>query len=163
MKQIIDNQKKLIPKNYQNSYYRRRNSYNCGNSNYSNQNGISDCGSNSQNISNPFKFVFGGILSKPETITNLHTPKTIVVEKDVVALVETESFKIRPGGTEGRGGGYSQKGPIKDIFASVECSRSRLSCKKRSNVDLHEQRSSREILERKYTVQRIPREWTRSH
>jgi hypothetical protein len=37
MKQIIDQQKKLMPKNYQNSFYRRRNSYSYGNSNYSNQ------------------------------------------------------------------------------------------------------------------------------
>jgi hypothetical protein len=36
MKSIIDQQKKLMPKNYQNSYYRRRNSYSYSGSNYSN-------------------------------------------------------------------------------------------------------------------------------
>jgi hypothetical protein len=58
--------------------------------------------------------------------------KAIVVEKEVMVHMETENFKVD------RGGGYSQKGPIKDVFASVERSRSRLFGKKRSNADLHE-------------------------
>jgi hypothetical protein len=37
MKQIIENQKKLMPRNYQNSFYKRRNSYSYSGSNYSNQ------------------------------------------------------------------------------------------------------------------------------
>jgi hypothetical protein len=37
MKSIIDSEKKLAPKYYQNSNYKRRNSYNYGNSNYTNQ------------------------------------------------------------------------------------------------------------------------------
>jgi hypothetical protein len=37
MKSIIDSQKKLAPKYYQNPYYKRRNSYNYGNSNSTNQ------------------------------------------------------------------------------------------------------------------------------
>jgi hypothetical protein len=37
MKSVIDQQKKLMFKYYQNSYYKRRNSYSYGNSNYSNQ------------------------------------------------------------------------------------------------------------------------------
>jgi hypothetical protein len=37
MKSIIESQKKLAPKYYQNSYYKRRNFYAYGNSNYSNQ------------------------------------------------------------------------------------------------------------------------------
>jgi hypothetical protein len=40
-----------------------------------------------------------------------------MVEKEVVIHVETESIKFRPGGTEGKGGGCSQRGLIKDIFA----------------------------------------------
>jgi hypothetical protein len=37
MKSIIESQKKLAPKYFQNSFYKRRNSYSYGNSNYSNQ------------------------------------------------------------------------------------------------------------------------------
>jgi hypothetical protein len=37
MKSIIDQQKKLMPKYYQNSYYKRRNSYSYGSSNYNTQ------------------------------------------------------------------------------------------------------------------------------
>jgi hypothetical protein len=37
MKSIIESQNKLMPKYYQNSYYKRRNSYSYGNSNYNNQ------------------------------------------------------------------------------------------------------------------------------
>jgi hypothetical protein len=37
MKQITENQKKLMPRNYQNSYYKRRNSYSYSGSNYNNQ------------------------------------------------------------------------------------------------------------------------------
>jgi hypothetical protein len=102
------------------------------------------------------------ILSKPETATSLHSQEIIAVEEKVVDLMETRSIKFRPGETEGKGGGCSQRGPIKDIFALVVCSRSRLSCRKRSNADLHEQNSSREILERKYTIQRISREQERN-
>jgi hypothetical protein len=51
------------------------------------------------------------------------------------------------------------EGLIKNIFTLVACSRSRLSLKKKSDADLHEQSLSREILERKHTVQRISREW----
>jgi hypothetical protein len=54
-----------------------------------------------------------------------------------------------------------QEGRIKDIFASVDCSRSRLSHKKRGDADIHQQSSSREILEGKYTVQRILRDQER--
>jgi hypothetical protein len=37
MKQIIENQKILMPRNYRNSFYKRRNSYSYSNSNYSTQ------------------------------------------------------------------------------------------------------------------------------
>jgi hypothetical protein len=36
-----------------------------------------------------------------------------MVEKEVVGLVETESTKIRPGGTDGRGGRSSQRGRLR--------------------------------------------------
>jgi hypothetical protein len=55
----------------------------------------------------------------------------------------------------------SQREPIKDFFASVVCSRSRLSCKKRSDANIHKQSSSREILESKHTVQRVSKEQER--
>jgi hypothetical protein len=149
-------------KNYQNSYYRRRNSYSYSNSNYSNQMASQIAAQIAKTLVTPSNSFFPGggedigrILSKPEIVTSLHTPETIMVEKEVITLMETESFKVHPEGTEGRGGGYSQRGPIKDIFASVKCSRSRLFGKKRSNADLHKQSPSGEILERKYKIQRV--------
>jgi hypothetical protein len=46
----------------------------------------------------------GRILSNPETATSLHTQEAIVVEEEDVEIVETESSKVRPGRTEGKGG-----------------------------------------------------------
>jgi hypothetical protein len=79
-----------------------------------------------------------------------------MVEEEGVEIVETKSFKLRPGGMEGRGGRCSQRGLIKDIFGSVEHSSSRLFGKKGSNANLHRQDSSRELLEREHKIQRIP-------
>jgi hypothetical protein len=57
------------------------------------------------------------------------------VEKEVVDLVETESIKFCLGGWKIKVENVP-RGLIKDIFASVAHSRSRLSCKKRSNAKL---------------------------
>jgi hypothetical protein len=67
------------------------------------------------------------------------------MEKEIMDHVETESIRFRPGGKGDIGGKYSQRGPIKDIFVSMACSRSILS-RKRSDSNLYEQSSSREIL-----------------
>jgi hypothetical protein len=50
------------------------------------------------------------------------------------------------------------RGPIKDIFAAVACSRSRIFSKKRNDANIYGQTPSREILERKYLIQRVSRE-----
>jgi hypothetical protein len=69
MKQIIDNQKKLTPKYYQNSYYIRRNSYTYGNSNYSNQMASQIANQLAKTfIALSISFFLGGVLSKPETV-----------------------------------------------------------------------------------------------
>jgi hypothetical protein len=155
MKQIIDNQKKLMPRNYQNSYYKRRNLYSYSDSNYSNQIASQIAAQIAKTLVVPPNSFFRKgerILSNPEAATSLHTQEVIAVEEEDMKIVETESSKFRPGGTEGRGGRCSQRGPIKDIFASVECSRSRLFGKKGSNANLHRQDSSRELLEREHKI-----------
>jgi hypothetical protein len=90
----------------------------------------------------------GRVLSKPETATSLHPKEVIVVEEEVVEFVETESIKICPGGMDGRGGGCSQRGPIKDIFAAVVCFRNGIFSNKRNDAKIHEQTPSRKILEK---------------
>jgi hypothetical protein len=80
-----------------------------------------------------------------------------MVEEEVVDLVETKSIKFRLKRIEGKGRGCSQGGRIKILARS----RSRLSCKKRGDANIHEQGPSREILERKHSVQKISREQER--
>jgi hypothetical protein len=79
------------------------------------------------------------VLSKPETATSLHPKEVIVVEEEVVDLVETKGTKIHPGGTDGRDGGCSQRGPIKDIFAAVAHSGSGIFSKKRNDTNIYRQ------------------------
>jgi hypothetical protein len=57
------------------------------------------------------------------------------VEEEEVEIVETKSSKVRPGGTEGRGGRCTQRGRLKTF----------------SHRD-----SSRELLEKEHKIQRIP-------
>jgi hypothetical protein len=162
MKSIIDSQKKLTPKYYQNSYYKRRNSYNYGNSNSNNQLASQIASQIAKTFvasSNSF-FPDGGkdtrrILSKPETATSLHPKEVIVVENEVVDLMETEGTKIRPEGTDRGGGKSSQRGPIKDIFAAVAHSRSGIFSKKRNDANLYGQNPGGKVLEGKHTVQGI--------
>jgi hypothetical protein len=88
MKTIIDQHKKLMPKYYQNSYYKRRNLYSYGNSNYSNQMAsqiASQLAKTFITLSTSF-FPEGGkdlgrILSKPETSTSLHSKEIIILNR----------------------------------------------------------------------------------
>jgi hypothetical protein len=120
---IIDQQKKLMLKYYQNSYYKRRNPYSYSNSNYNTQLSTQFAARIAKTYSSTI-FVFCGrgedfglILSKPETVTSLHTQKAIMVEKEVVVHVETE--KILDSVRRGRKikVGNVPREPIKDIFA----------------------------------------------
>jgi hypothetical protein len=115
MKSIIESQKKLAFKYYQNFFYKRRNSYSYGNSNYSNQMIFQIASQLAKIFISPsISFFpeggkdFGRIFSKPETATSLHPKEIIAVEEEVVDLVETKSTKICPGRMEGKGGGCSQ-------------------------------------------------------
>jgi hypothetical protein len=106
-----------MPKYYQNSYYKRRYSYSYGNSNYSNQMASQIASQLAKTFVTSF-FPGGGkdlgrVLSKPETTTSLHPKEVILVEEEVMDLVETESTKIHPEGTDGRGGECSQRRPFR--------------------------------------------------
>jgi hypothetical protein len=131
MKQIIDNQKKLMPKNFQNCSYRRRNSCSYSGSNYSTQMASQIAAQMAKTLVTPSNSFF----QEGEGILGECYPQKLWWW---MARVETESIRHCPGGTEGKGRGCSQRGPIKNVFAVVECSRSRLFGKKRSNADLHE-------------------------
>jgi hypothetical protein len=120
MKQIIENQKKLMPRNYQNFYYKRRDSYSYSGSNYSNQVASQIAAQIAKTLVVPSNSFFqegggdfGRILSNPEAATSLYTQEVIAAEEEDVKIVETESFKLRRGGTEGRGGRCSQRGRLK--------------------------------------------------
>jgi hypothetical protein len=101
MKQIIENQKKLMPRNYQNSFYKRRNSYSYSGSNYSTQMASQIAAQIAKTLVTPSNSFFqegggdfGRILYNPEIATSPYITEVIVVEEEGVEIVETKSFKF---------------------------------------------------------------------
>jgi hypothetical protein len=56
---------------------------------------------------------------------------------------------------EDKSGGYSERRKIESIFKKVATIRRRFFSKKGSDANLYRQRSSRELLEKKYSIQGI--------
>jgi hypothetical protein len=154
MKSIIDSQKKLMPKYYQNSFYRRRISYSYGSSNYSNQ----MASQITSQLAKTFIALSTSFFPEGGKDPFQASKETIAVEEEVVHLVETKSTKIRPGGTEGRGGGCSQGGPIKNIFSAAAHFKNKIFNKKKNDANIYRQTPSKKILEKKYSVQKISKE-----
>jgi hypothetical protein len=89
-RKIIDEQKKLMPKFYNNSYSKRRNSYSSGYSGYSiqtanqlaSQIARSLTGFQTGSFFQEGGEVLGRVLSNPKQLTSLHTHQKVIVEKE---------------------------------------------------------------------------------
>jgi hypothetical protein len=144
-----------MPKFYNNSYSKRRNSYSSGYSGYSiqtanqlaSQIARSLTGFQTGSFFQEGGEVLGRVLSNPKELTSLHTHQEVIVEKEeAVARVSEENIRSRPGRTEGKSGGYSERRKTQSIFEKVAASRCRFFSKKGSDANIYRQKPCGELF-----------------